>query len=107
MATKFHKGQDLVCIHYKDLPLVTVDSINGKEVWVIEHDNGRLWWGPASWFRAIPIVKRKKIRPIRKPKTPKKFVVTGLATEGSLCDSGIPGCSCNQSASVALYNGRF
>jgi hypothetical protein len=95
MKSKFKKGQFLICTHYHDLPPVIVNSIHGKEVWVIDGDTGKLWWGPASWFQVPAKPKKKAAKPIRKPKTPK-----GLMFEGSLCDNGIPGCSCNQSASV-------
>lgn len=87
---KFKKGQDLVCIHYKDLPPVTVDSIRGKEVWVIDGDTGKLWWGPESWFKAISIPKKKR-------KTKRNRVVKH---SGFLCEDNIVGCTCNQASSV-------
>ena len=80
MKTKFKKGQKVVCIHYKKKPIVTVDFVieksrhisgyNGEEVWVMEipknKDDGkhdplyaRSWWGPPSWFKAIPTRKVK------------------------------------------------
>jgi len=104
--SKFRKGQRVICTHYKKKPVVTISEVYkgerwaNTEIWVLERVNKKdgtfytkSWWGPPSWFKAI--------RPIKKPKAPKSFAVTGLATEGSLCDAGIPGCSCNQSASVA------
>jgi hypothetical protein len=102
MKIKFRKGQKL--IYKKDKSTVTVDFVIkksrfingyiGPEIWVKDSD-GRLWWDFPSQFKS------KTIRPTRKPKVPKPLAVTGLATEGSLCDGGVPGCTCNQSASVA------
>jgi len=100
MKSKFKKGQKVRCDQYQDKPTCVITDIregsydaNRLEIWVREVPNktGTTdWWGPEIWFTAI------KKKAIRKPKAP-----TGLAYEGSLCDNGIPGCTCNQSASVS------
>ena len=95
MKTTFKKGQRVVCIHYKAKPIVTVDHWDSRneELWVNEPKcKNQYWWGPLSWFKPV----RKKIRTVKKPRGPR-----GLIDEGSLCDNGIPGCTCNQLASVA------
>lgn len=98
MKTKFRKGQKVVCVHYKDKPVVIVDSVDVRydQLWVrntvTKPRVSDYWWGPLSWFKPVC----KKIHPIKKPRGPR-----GLVDEGSLCDNGIPGCSCNQSASIA------
>lgn len=86
--TKLHKGQKVVCVHYKDHPIVKVDSIWKNEVWVREFKPKRgsgIWWGPRNWFKALP----------------KRKVLTKRTSSGKLCDDGVLGCTCNQSASVA------
>lgn len=95
MKSKFKVGQKVICTHYKDKPMVTINFIANVRMWEIwvKDGKGDLWWGPESWFQVPSKPKKKAARPIHKPKTP-----TGLTFEGSLCAAGIPGCSCNQSA---------
>ena len=85
---KLRVGQRVVCTHYKDRPVVKVELIQGDEVWVLETRSfkdgnfyTKSWWGPRNWFKALP--KKRK----------------GL-TKSGLCDSNIPGCTCNQSANI-------
>jgi len=54
--TKFRKGQKVVCIHYKDHPVVKIDSTWKDEIWVRELNpkiGSGLWYGPKSWFKRI------------------------------------------------------
>lgn len=87
VAAKFKKGQKLVCFHYKDMPTVTIDSVNGDEIWVKEA-NGKTWWGPREWFKVSARLKTKK-----------------AVKKSNLCDESIPGCTCNQVSSVSQYRG--
>lgn len=53
---KFKKGQKLICIHYKDTPVIKVIEHNiNNEVWVVEaikKSSSKLtWWGPPHWFK--------------------------------------------------------
>lgn len=64
---QFRKKQKLVCVHYKDRPVVKViftikqsrhiSGYTGPEIWV-EDSKGRNWWGPPNWFKSLR--KRKK-----------------------------------------------
>jgi len=89
MSTKFRKGQQVICTHYKDKPtcIITdtlVDDDGYVNIWVREIPNKTgttEWWGPANWFKAIP-KKRKKV----------------VRHSGFLCDDNIVGCTCNQSS---------
>lgn len=59
---KLNKGQLVICIHYRDRPLVKVDRVRGTEVWVTEprQYGFKSWWGPRSWFKTLPPEKKKK-----------------------------------------------
>lgn len=96
MPSKFRKGQLLICTHYRDRPLVKVTSIRGHEVWVIEarrFDNSS-WWGPRSWFKAKATKKRKVAKKVN------KIMAEHERNRARLCDAGVPGCTCNQVASI-------
>ncbi len=90
MKIKLKSGQRLVCTHYKDHPIVVVDShfIENDEVWVHEEaaKNGVTygWWGPRKWFKVIPVKRAKK----------------AVKHSGFLCEDNVAGCTCNQAASV-------
>lgn len=95
---KFRKGQKVVCIHYKDRPIVKVvdvvlesDFHTGIEVWVKDAKD-RQWWGSADWFKAVP--KKNTTRKVN------KIIADHNANKALLCDSRVPGCTCNQSSSI-------
>jgi len=102
MKSKFKQWQWVICTHYKNRPKVQITDIvvpldEGApiEIWVEEETPKRLWswWGPESWFKAIP--KRKKRKPLTNiPKHDNNL------PEGGLCDNNLPGCTCNQWSSV-------
>lgn len=56
---KFRKGQKVVCIHYKDKPVVTVDSVDTRanELWVNDSNpkvrGADYWYGPLNWFKPL------------------------------------------------------
>lgn len=79
--TKLKAGQRVICTHYKDRPIVTVDCIidqsrhisgyTGEEIWVTERRTfkdgnfyTKSWWGPRDWFRALP--KKQKISKVER-----------------------------------------
>jgi len=78
---------------------IVADPLSSDGIWVNFYVKSRKVWDCNYEFFKSHFVEvahtKKAAKPIRKPKTPK-----GLMFEGSLCDNGIPGCSCNQSASV-------
>jgi hypothetical protein len=57
MAFKFRKGQQVVCVHYKDKPVVTINEVikYDQEIWTVwvKDDKGKLWWGPEDWFKPV------------------------------------------------------
>ena len=56
MKSKFRKGQKLVCVHYKDKPIVKFEEQWKDEIWVKEITpkiGSGLWWGPESWFKKV------------------------------------------------------
>lgn len=95
MTPRFRVGQWVICTHYKNKPKVQITDIyrdrNPVEIWVEEETKKSLWswWGPVEWFKAI--------RPVRRPKGPRK----PTRHSGFLCEDNVAGCTCNQSASVA------
>ena len=91
MKTKFRKGQKVICTHYKNRPILRVDSVDGDKIWVSDKYSATLgtWWGPKEWFKAI--------RPVKRPR-PHKPVTKH---SGFLCEDNVQGCSCNQWASVS------
>lgn len=91
-TTKLRKGQKVVCIHYKDRPVVKVIDIveesefhTGIEVWV-KDAKGKQWWGSADWFK--PLAKKNTARKVN------KILNEHNANRALLCDSRVPGCSC-------------
>lgn len=58
------KGQKVVCIHYKDKPVVYVDSVDVKndQVWVNDPNPKPLasshWYGRINWFKPVKKVRK-------------------------------------------------
>lgn len=64
MKRKFKPGDEVICLHYPDKPVVKVLELHGRELWVEELDRGGgilHWWGYPEWFKLIrPMLKKGK-----------------------------------------------